>query len=116
MLIFKDYEEITIPPARATPPRATERLIPVSELDALAKGSFPVCFRRLWHLLNRVHASELGIYFSEQDSIYHLPDSIPVKRKYAGLWYVHYLFNTSGILMLVLAPTGAVRTTMASSP
>ncbi|TCD67667.1 hypothetical protein EIP91_012033 [Steccherinum ochraceum] len=37
----EDYEEVTIPPATAVAPRATERLISVSELDPLAKGSFP---------------------------------------------------------------------------
>ncbi|KAI0352820.1 Sec63-domain-containing protein [Trametes cingulata] len=37
----EDYEEVVIPPARTVPPRASERLIPVSELDPLAKGSFP---------------------------------------------------------------------------
>ncbi|KAI9467219.1 Sec63-domain-containing protein [Lactarius psammicola] len=35
------YEEVVIPPAKKVPPRATERLIPVSELDDLAKRSFP---------------------------------------------------------------------------
>ncbi|KAF7301385.1 hypothetical protein MIND_00703700 [Mycena indigotica] len=34
------YEEVVIPPARPVPPRATERLIPVTELDPLAQGSF----------------------------------------------------------------------------
>ncbi|GBE79749.1 Putative helicase [Sparassis crispa] len=37
----EDYEEVILPPAKAVPPRATERLIAVSELDPLAKGSFP---------------------------------------------------------------------------
>ncbi|CDO68689.1 hypothetical protein BN946_scf184652.g16 [Trametes cinnabarina] len=37
----QDYEEVVIPPAKAVPPRASERLISVSELDPLAKGSFP---------------------------------------------------------------------------
>ncbi|KAL7282501.1 hypothetical protein ACG7TL_003972 [Trametes sanguinea] len=37
----EDYEEVVIPPARTVPPRASERLISVSELDPLAKGSFP---------------------------------------------------------------------------
>ncbi|KAH9940596.1 Sec63-domain-containing protein [Amylocystis lapponica] len=37
----EDYEEVIIPPAKAVPPRLTERLIPVSELDPLAQGSFP---------------------------------------------------------------------------
>ncbi|KAI0254907.1 Sec63-domain-containing protein [Lactifluus subvellereus] len=35
------YEEIVVPPAKKVPPRATERLIPVDELDDLAKRSFP---------------------------------------------------------------------------
>ncbi|KAJ7507670.1 Sec63 Brl domain-containing protein [Mycena galericulata] len=38
---YEDFEEVIIPPARPVPPRATERLIPVSELDPLARGSFP---------------------------------------------------------------------------
>ena len=33
---------MVVPPARPVPPRETERLVPVSELDELAKGSFPV--------------------------------------------------------------------------
>ncbi|KIK95504.1 hypothetical protein PAXRUDRAFT_11409 [Paxillus rubicundulus Ve08.2h10] len=38
---YKDYEEVTIPPTKPVPPRGSERLIPVSELDELARGSFP---------------------------------------------------------------------------
>ncbi|KAH9850708.1 Sec63-domain-containing protein [Lenzites betulinus] len=38
---ISDYEEVVLPPARTVPPRASERLIPVSELEPLAKGSFP---------------------------------------------------------------------------
>ncbi|CCM04831.1 uncharacterized protein FIBRA_07024 [Fibroporia radiculosa] len=34
------YEEVIVPPAKAVPPRQAERLIAVSELDPLAKGSF----------------------------------------------------------------------------
>ncbi|KAI0306975.1 Sec63-domain-containing protein [Multifurca ochricompacta] len=34
------YEEVVVPPARNVPPRATERVIPVSELDDLARQSF----------------------------------------------------------------------------
>ncbi|EJU06494.1 Sec63-domain-containing protein [Dacryopinax primogenitus] len=37
----EESEEVTIPPARPVPPRVGERLISVSELDNLAKGSFP---------------------------------------------------------------------------
>ncbi|KAG8747501.1 hypothetical protein FRC10_000637 [Ceratobasidium sp. 414] len=35
------YQEVIIPPANAVPPRLNERLIPVHELDALARGCFP---------------------------------------------------------------------------
>ncbi|TBU58370.1 Sec63-domain-containing protein [Dichomitus squalens] len=37
----EEYEEVTVPPAKVVPPRASERLISVAELDPLAKGSFP---------------------------------------------------------------------------
>jgi hypothetical protein len=39
----QQYQEVTIPPAKAVPPRLNERLIPVNELDILAGGCFPVC-------------------------------------------------------------------------
>ncbi|KAJ8523515.1 hypothetical protein ONZ45_g38 [Pleurotus djamor] len=35
------YEEVVLPPAKPVPPKSTERLITVSELDPLVKGSFP---------------------------------------------------------------------------
>ncbi|KAF8558857.1 Sec63-domain-containing protein [Imleria badia] len=38
---YEDYEEVVIPPAKTVPPREYERLILVSELDELARGSFP---------------------------------------------------------------------------
>ncbi|KAH7916335.1 Sec63-domain-containing protein [Hygrophoropsis aurantiaca] len=37
---YEDYEEVILPPAKIVPPRESERLIPVSELEELAKGSF----------------------------------------------------------------------------
>ena len=40
--VLKEYEEVIVPPARAVPPRETEHLITVSELDDLCGGSFPV--------------------------------------------------------------------------
>lgn len=40
--VRQEYEEVTVPPANVVPPRHNERLILVTELDALAKGSFPV--------------------------------------------------------------------------
>ncbi|KAF7332131.1 hypothetical protein MKEN_00094100 [Mycena kentingensis (nom. inval.)] len=39
--MHEDHEEVVIPPARPVPTRTSERLIPVSELDPLARGSFP---------------------------------------------------------------------------
>ncbi|EJD01188.1 Sec63-domain-containing protein [Fomitiporia mediterranea MF3/22] len=39
--MYEEYEEVIIPPARPIPPRVNERLISVSELDDLCKGSFP---------------------------------------------------------------------------
>ncbi|THV08678.1 Sec63-domain-containing protein [Dendrothele bispora CBS 962.96] len=38
---LEEYEEVIVPPARPVPPKSTERLIPVSELDQLCKGCFP---------------------------------------------------------------------------
>ncbi|RPD67035.1 Sec63-domain-containing protein [Lentinus tigrinus ALCF2SS1-7] len=38
---YEEYEEVTVPPAKSVPPRASERLISVSELDPLARSSFP---------------------------------------------------------------------------
>lgn len=40
--MFEEFEEVIIPPAKAIPPRISERLINVSELDDMGKGSFPV--------------------------------------------------------------------------
>ncbi|ESK97545.1 activating signal cointegrator 1 complex subunit 3 [Moniliophthora roreri MCA 2997] len=39
--LYEEYEEVIVPPAKPVPPRETERLIPVSGLDRLAKGCFP---------------------------------------------------------------------------
>lgn len=40
-------EEVTIPPAKQAPPKLAERLIPVTELEPLARASFPVGFLRM---------------------------------------------------------------------
>ncbi|KAF8493511.1 Sec63-domain-containing protein [Gautieria morchelliformis] len=37
----EDCEEVIIPPPKPVPPRVSEKLIPVTELDGLARGSFP---------------------------------------------------------------------------
>ncbi|TFY83832.1 hypothetical protein EWM64_g204 [Hericium alpestre] len=39
--MHETFEEVVIPPSKPIPPRHTERLISVAELDPLAKGSFP---------------------------------------------------------------------------
>ncbi|KAF9263522.1 Sec63-domain-containing protein [Marasmius fiardii PR-910] len=36
----QEYEEVVVPPAKPVPLRSTERLVPVSELDPLARGCF----------------------------------------------------------------------------
>ncbi|TFK76028.1 Sec63-domain-containing protein [Pluteus cervinus] len=38
---YEDFEEVIIPPAKPVPPRASERLVLVNQLDNLAKGCFP---------------------------------------------------------------------------
>ncbi|KAK0491096.1 Sec63-domain-containing protein [Armillaria novae-zelandiae] len=38
---YEEYSEVVIPPSKPIPPRSTERLIPVSELDPIARRSFP---------------------------------------------------------------------------
>ncbi|KAA1466231.1 Sec63-domain-containing protein [Dentipellis sp. KUC8613] len=45
------YEEVVIPPSKPVPPRATERLINVAELDPLARGAFPS-----YKTLNRIQS------------------------------------------------------------
>lgn len=37
----EEYIEVTIPPAKTVPAQASERLIPISSLDPLCRGSFP---------------------------------------------------------------------------
>jgi antiviral helicase SLH1 len=39
---LQEYEEVIIPPAKAIPPKAEERLMPVSELEELVKECFTV--------------------------------------------------------------------------
>ncbi|KAM6495763.1 Sec63 Brl domain containing protein [Amanita muscaria] len=39
-VFHEDYEEVIIPPAKPVPPRFNERLVPISELEPLIRGSF----------------------------------------------------------------------------
>jgi antiviral helicase SLH1 len=41
IFILQTYEEVTVPPAKTVPPRATEHPIRIQDLDPLAKGCFP---------------------------------------------------------------------------
>ncbi|TFK29365.1 activating signal cointegrator 1 complex subunit 3 [Coprinopsis marcescibilis] len=49
--LHEEYEEFVIPPARAVPPRTTERQITIEELDPLAKGCFSA-----YRSLNRIQS------------------------------------------------------------
>lgn len=44
---LQEYEEVIIPPAKPIPPKAEERLMPVSELEELVKGCFTVILESL---------------------------------------------------------------------
>ncbi|OJA16987.1 hypothetical protein AZE42_00549 [Rhizopogon vesiculosus] len=61
---YEEYEEVIIPPAKAVPPRQTERLMLVSELDALAKGSFPG-----YSTLNRVQSIIFPTAYGSNENI-----------------------------------------------
>ncbi|PFH52850.1 hypothetical protein AMATHDRAFT_1892 [Amanita thiersii Skay4041] len=37
----EDYEEFVVPPAKLVPPKDTERIVPISELNYLVRGCFP---------------------------------------------------------------------------
>ncbi|KAH9482395.1 Putative helicase mug81 [Psilocybe cubensis] len=37
---YEEYEEVVIPPAKPVPPRSSERLINISELESIVQGSF----------------------------------------------------------------------------
>jgi hypothetical protein len=49
LIHYKDYEEVTVPPAKTVAPRASERPIPVSELPPIARGSFTVISLSIQH-------------------------------------------------------------------
>ncbi|KAI0303873.1 Sec63 Brl domain-containing protein [Russula brevipes] len=59
---YQYYEEVVVPPAKAMPPRSTERLIPVNGLDDLARKSFPDAIHYLSNCLwlQREHVAPTG--------------------------------------------------------
>ena len=89
------------------PPRANERLISVTELDTLAKGSFPVSVfgkpagRGLIFVVT-------GLHVSEQNTIHCVSYCLSIKREHAGLRSVASFAMLWALLMAIAAPTGAV--------
>ncbi|KAG8218769.1 Sec63-domain-containing protein [Butyriboletus roseoflavus] len=61
---YEDYQEVVIPPAKTVPPRESERLIPVSELDELARGSFPG-----YTFLNRIQSIVYPTAYGSNENI-----------------------------------------------
>ncbi|CAE7137246.1 unnamed protein product [Rhizoctonia solani] len=60
----EQYQEVTIPPAKAVPPRTNERPIPVGELDALARGCFPG-----YQSLNRIQSIVYPTAYSTNENM-----------------------------------------------
>jgi antiviral helicase SLH1 len=65
----QEYEEVIVPPAKPVPPRVAERLIPVNELDPLARGSFPVSLSFLRRKPVLYSAYEKGVCKPKQSAI-----------------------------------------------
>ncbi|KAG1753916.1 Sec63-domain-containing protein [Suillus paluster] len=61
---YEEYEEVIIPPAKVVPPKESERLILVSELDELAKGSFPG-----YSSLNRIQSIVFPTAYGSNENI-----------------------------------------------
>ncbi|KAG6840440.1 hypothetical protein C0991_006705 [Blastosporella zonata] len=61
----QEYEEVIIPPAKTIPPKASERLLPVSELEPLARESFPgktdVAMLTILRVINQHRESVLNV-------------------------------------------------------
>jgi hypothetical protein len=79
---------VTIPPSKALPVRTSERLIAVTELDTLCKGSFPVrpppallCRRISFFLFS-------GIFLAQQGPVDHFPHRLRNQRESLDLRYV----------------------------
>ncbi|TFY72750.1 hypothetical protein EVG20_g272 [Dentipellis fragilis] len=75
------YEEVVIPPSKPVPPRVSERLITVAELDPLARGAFPV---RHLPFIPTEQSSDEGtvIQNSEQNTVDHISHGLWVEREH----------------------------------
>lgn len=60
----KEYEEVAIPPPRSIPMRATERLIPITELDAMCRGAFPG-----YQSLNRLQSAVYPLGYASNENL-----------------------------------------------
>lgn len=67
----QEFEEVIVPPAKPVPPRETERLISVSELDDLCRDSFPVMLHTTYLDLFLTHS--IGLFVLKQDTVNRLP-------------------------------------------
>lgn len=72
---FQEYEEVVVPPAKTVPPRATEKLIPVKELDPLARGCFLVGSSFRGTLYNN-QSSSPGLHSTEPNTVHRVPDRV----------------------------------------
>jgi hypothetical protein len=83
-----------------------ERLIPVHELDKLAKGCFPVrdTATSVRYQLSQI----LGIPDTQPNPINCVPHSVHYQRKYACLWCVDATYMCTLTKIESIAPTGAV--------
>ncbi|KDQ08833.1 hypothetical protein BOTBODRAFT_117913 [Botryobasidium botryosum FD-172 SS1] len=58
-------EEVVIPPARVIPMRATEKLIPITKLDPLARGAFPSYYTTL----NRIQSIVYNTAYTTNENL-----------------------------------------------
>jgi antiviral helicase SLH1 len=58
------YEEVTIPPPRQLPMRSTERLIPIEEMEPLARGAFPG-----YKTLNRLQSVVFPLGYNSNENL-----------------------------------------------
>lgn len=73
---YEEYEEVVIPPAKAVPPRMNERLIPITELDALGKGSYPVRSKSTVTCHQLKGSFIAGLYNSQPDTVHRISDRL----------------------------------------
>ena len=63
---------------------STERLIPISQLDEIVKGSFPVSLQAD---LSAPHvSSRLGVFGAQSNTIHRIPHRLRFKRELTHLW------------------------------